>query len=95
MSIRDFYDASPRDTYNAVKAWQEAQELEYENTWDVTRHIMWASIAPHITKRIKVTDLVKLKRDRLNIELDPYDQQQLDEWERRQDEEMRLAGLLD
>jgi NADP-dependent 3-hydroxy acid dehydrogenase YdfG len=94
MSLSDFYDASPRDTYNIIKASQEKQEQEYEHSWDVTRHIMWAAITPHITKKIKVTDLIRLKRDGLIIELDPYDKQQLDEWDRMCDEEMRQAGLL-
>jgi hypothetical protein len=47
-----------------------------------------------MSKPVRYKDIVRLKRDGLIIELDPYDKQQLDEWDRMCDEEMRQAGLL-
>ena len=93
MTISEFIEASPRDTWNVIKAGIEKQIEEREEHRDYVRHVMWASLAA-MGGKLKPSDLIKLERDKKDIDLTPYQKQEVDDWAKRMDEEMRQAGLL-
>ena len=92
MSIRDFYDATSRDIYNQVRAWREQQEFDIEQEWEYQRHGMWASIAPHSTKTIKVHQIIQLKRDKIAPALSEFEKQELAKWSAKMDAEMNIEN---
>lgn len=95
MSVSEFWESTYRDIFNFIKAYNDKREFDIEQGWDYTRHIMWASMQPNSTKEIKVSSIIRLKRDGpIRKELSGYEQQELDKWSAQCDEEMKESGFV-
>lgn len=92
MSLSDFYECTPRDTYNFVLAGKEKSESDIEQMYDYTRRIMWASVAAmQGGGKYKYSDFIKLKRDGSNNEeLTPFQKQEIEKLSKEWDNEMGL-----
>ena len=92
MSLSEYYESTDRDLHNFIQAGLERQNEEYELAWNVARHEMWASIAPHTKETITPARLVPMKGDVVAKEMTPFEKQWLAEWEAEQDKEMNING---
>jgi hypothetical protein len=90
MSISYFYDSTPRELYNFIRAKREALEERQEQELDYMRHVMWSSMVMHTTTKIKPDQILRLKRDGKQIELTPYLKQEVSKWEQEMDKEMGI-----
>ena len=92
MSVSEFWQCTYRDIFNFVKAHNDDRADKIEQAWDYVRHIMWSNMQPNSTKEIKVSRIIRLKRDGAMIpEISTYDQQELDRWSDDCDAEMNLV----
>ncbi len=90
MSISDFYESTPRELYNFIRAKREAAEERHEQELDYMRHVMWSAMVMHTTTKIKPDQILRLKRDGKQIELTPYLKQEVSKWEQEMDREMGI-----
>lgn len=92
MSVSEFYECELREVYAFLEERSQAEVDRMQQEWDYARHIMWAAIKPHVEKNIEPWQLIRLKRDGKREELTPWENQQVEEWNKRMDEEMILEG---
>lgn len=88
MTVSEFWQCRPIDSHLFLKARIAARNDEVEQGWDYTRHEMWAAIKPHVEKDLKPHQLIRLKRDGKEIDLTPYDAQELKKWNEEMDKQM-------
>jgi hypothetical protein len=93
MTIKEFEDCSPRDTYNFILAGQEKHFENIEQGWDYARHIMWAAISAFGGNKKTAKQMWPLPKDKGVAELSPFDKQELSKWDEAMDEEMRAEGI--
>jgi hypothetical protein len=93
MTLFDYYESTPRDLFNFLKAKREKQKEDHEVHLNYIRYLMWASIQPHSTKEVRFSDLLKSGEAKV-IELSPEDKKAVDDWAAECDKEMIAAGLL-
>ncbi len=93
MSIDEYYESSNRELDNFLIAKSEAKKEELEQTWDFVRHQMWASVQPHIEKKLKVSDLIRLDRDAPKTKLTEYTKQELKTLAAKLDKGMNLVSI--
>lgn len=92
MTLTEYWDSTDRDLLNFVMAANERRSDEIEQGWDYARHIMWAVLQPNSKSEIKMSRIIRLKRDGPVIaEITPYQQQELDKWSEECDEDMPLV----
>lgn len=91
MTVSEFYESSPRDIYNYIIGRSTQIQFDIEQGWDYVRYVMAGSMIPYSTKSIRPTDIIKLDRDKIKMPgLTPYEQQELERWSKRMDEEMNV-----
>jgi hypothetical protein len=93
MSVREFYDCTPKDVHVFLVAKHKKVGFDLEQGWDYTRNIMLPSMMQVSTKYSRPQDIMRLKRDgRAMTELTPEEQAKLDDWAKKCDEEMMAEG---
>jgi hypothetical protein len=93
MSLTEFWDSTNRDLFNYILATNDKRSEEIELGWDYARHIMWAMLQPNSKEAIKVSSIIRLKRDGPIVpELTPYEKQELAKWSTKCDQDMIDAG---
>lgn len=55
LALEYFYSLTPREFHNALSGFRNRQEMEFRNSWEQTRHIMFAALAPHQKKGSNLT----------------------------------------
>ena len=50
MTWHEFYDATPREFFNRLEGFQEAEEMRQRSAWEQARMISYYAIAPHLQK---------------------------------------------
>ena len=90
MTLREFYDCTPRELFNFLQAYTEKREEDIEQQLEYTRLIMWAAVSPHIKEKITPSKLLPLKRDRHRVDLSPFENQELMKWNDSMDAEMGI-----
>ena len=92
MTVTEFYDCDMRELYAFIEERSQVQADHVEQMWDYSRHIMWAGVKPHIEKNLEPWQLIRLKRDGRREELTPWENQELEAWNRKMDQEMIKEG---
>lgn len=91
MSIAEFYKCTNRELFIFIAARSEALKEERIHSWDIARHMMWASIQPHVEKKMKPSDLIRIETDTITPDLSGYEKQEIDRWSEKCDEGMPLV----
>ncbi len=95
MSVSEFWESTYRDIFNFIQAYNDKRFESLEDGWDYVRHIMWASMQPNSKEEIKVSSIIRLKRDGPSTKvLTPYEKQELAKWSAKCDEEMIRDGAI-
>jgi hypothetical protein len=94
MSIQEFYKSNDRELYNFLEAKSEALREKREHEWDMARHIMWASVQPHVDKKLRPSEFIKLSTDGNRADLSDWENQELKKWNAKMDEGMTLVPLF-
>ena len=75
MSLVDFYQATPRETFNIIKGKAKVQAEEQQTSWEQMRWQTWWLVNVHIerNKRLSIQDLARFpwekKQERKSISL--------------------------
>jgi hypothetical protein len=92
MSVSEFYECEFVEVCIFLEERSAANAEREQQEWDYVRHIMWSNLQPNASKEIKISSIIRLKRDGAMFkELTPYEQQELDRWSEACDEGMDLV----